>query len=197
MDRRLQRELAISSALALQHEFNIDGTVLERVEVFKYLGRLLAQDDDDAQAIRQQLRKARGVWARVGQVLRGENATPRVATKLYKAVVQAILLYGRKTWNLTASALARLEGFHIHAAYELAQEHQLSQGANHVWTYPRLADVLEECGMQTIAEYIHKQRDTIAVYVATWPILEACRAGKRQRGSMPRQWWWEQPMSFE
>jgi hypothetical protein len=63
MDRQLQRESAISLALALRREFNVDRTVLEWVEVFKYLGRLLAQDDDDAQAIRQQLRKARGVWA--------------------------------------------------------------------------------------------------------------------------------------
>jgi hypothetical protein len=76
MDQRLQRESAISSALALQHKFNVNGTVLERVEVFKYLGCLLAQDDDDAQAIRQQMRKARGVWAQVGQVLRGENVMP-------------------------------------------------------------------------------------------------------------------------
>jgi hypothetical protein len=83
MDWRLQWESAISSALALRRQFNVDGTVLERVEVFKYLGRLLVQDDDDAQAIRQQLQKARGVWARVGQVLRGENAMPRVAAKFY------------------------------------------------------------------------------------------------------------------
>jgi hypothetical protein len=81
MDRQLQRESAISSALALQCKFNVDGTVLERVEVFTYLSRLLAQDNDDTQAIRQQLRKARGVWAQVGQVLCGENAAPRVAAK--------------------------------------------------------------------------------------------------------------------
>jgi ribosomal 50S subunit-associated protein YjgA (DUF615 family) len=42
----------------------------------QYLGSLLAQDDDDAQAIRQQMRKARGVWARVGQVLHRENVEP-------------------------------------------------------------------------------------------------------------------------
>jgi hypothetical protein len=123
MDRQLQRESAISSAFALRREFNVDGTVMEQVEVFKYLGRLLAQDDDDAQAIRQQLWRARGVWAQVGQVLRGENATPWVAAKFYKAVIQAILLYGSETWNLTASALARLEGFHIHLAYKMAREH--------------------------------------------------------------------------
>jgi hypothetical protein len=41
-----------------------------------------------------------------------------------------------------------------------------------------------------------KRQDTIAIYVATCPILEACRQGERQRGSMPRQWWWEQPMMW-
>jgi hypothetical protein len=110
------------------------------------------QEDDDAQAIWQQLRKARGVWAQVGQVLRGENATPWVAAKFNKAVVQAILLYGSETWNLTAYTLARLEGFHIRTAYKMVQEHRPRQGANHVWTYPRLADVLEECRMLTFAE---------------------------------------------
>jgi len=69
-----------------QH-FSVHGEVLERVEVFKYLGRLLAQDDDDIRAIRAQLWKARGTWARVGQVLRAENVPPLVAAKFYKAVV--------------------------------------------------------------------------------------------------------------
>jgi hypothetical protein len=54
------------------------------VEVFKYLGRLLAQDDDDIQAIRAQLQKARGTWARVGQVLQVKNVPIWVAAKFIK-----------------------------------------------------------------------------------------------------------------
>jgi hypothetical protein len=70
----------------------------------------MAQDDNNIQAVWHQLRKARGTWACVGQVLRSKNATPRVAAKFYKAVVQAVLLYGSETWNLTKAILARLEG---------------------------------------------------------------------------------------
>ena len=44
----------------------------------------------------------------------------RVSAKFYKAIVQSVLLYSRKTWNLTKTALARLEGFHIRAAYRMA-----------------------------------------------------------------------------
>jgi hypothetical protein len=50
VERRKQRETAISSALALRQQFTVCGDVLKRVEVFKYLGRLMAQDDNDPQA---------------------------------------------------------------------------------------------------------------------------------------------------
>jgi hypothetical protein len=115
-----------------------------------------------------------GVWARVGQVLRWENTSPRVAAKFYKAVVQAILLYGSETWNLAKAALARLEGFHIHTAYKMARVHRPTKGVHGLWQYPKSVDVLKECGMRPIAEYILVRRQTIAVYVADRPILEAC-----------------------
>ena len=105
--QKQQREAAVMSALALWQQLSVHGEALDWVEVFKYLGRLLAQDDDDIQAIRNQMRKARGTWARVGQVLRAENVPPRIAVKFYKAVVQAVLLYGsetRYTHHLTCNA---------------------------------------------------------------------------------------------
>ena len=60
VERHKQLEMVVSSALALHQQFMVNGDVLECVEVFKYLGRMMAQDDDDIQAIRVQLRKARG-----------------------------------------------------------------------------------------------------------------------------------------
>jgi hypothetical protein len=103
-------------------------------------------------------------------VLRRENTAPRIAAKFYKAVVQAVLLYRSKTWNLTNSALARLEGFHVCAAYKMARKHRPKRGANGVWVYPTTANVLEECSMATIAVYIQSCCQTIAVYVATRPV---------------------------
>ena len=197
VERKQQREAAVTSALALRQQFSVHGDVLERVEVFKYLGRLLAQDDDDIQAIRTQLRKARATWARVGQVLRSENASPRVAAKFYKAMVQAVLLYGSETWVLSPTALARLEGFHIRAAYRMAKRNRPRRGPGNQWVYPKSEDVLEECGMHTIGEYIDVRRQTIAMYVATRPILNECMQGERKRGAIPRRWWWEQKMDLD
>ncbi len=59
VERRRQRETAILSALALRQQFTVHGDILEHIEVFKYLGWMMAQDDDNIQAIRAQLRKAR------------------------------------------------------------------------------------------------------------------------------------------
>ncbi len=125
----------------------------------------------------------------MGQVLPGENTAPRIAAKFYKAVVQAVLLYGSETWNLTNLALERLEWFHVCAVYKMARTHQPKRGANVVWVYPKTADVLEECGMNSITVYIQSRCQTIAMYVATRPILKACLEGERWRGLMPRQWW--------
>jgi hypothetical protein len=74
VERKKQREMAVTSALTLRQQFSVHGDVLERVEVFKYLGRLFAQDDDEV--ICAQLRKARAALARVGQVLWADNVPP-------------------------------------------------------------------------------------------------------------------------
>ncbi len=198
VERSQQREAAVTSALALRQQFSVNGEALERVEVFKYLGRLLAQDDDDIQAIRVQLQKARGTWARVGQVLRAENVPPWVAARFYKAVVHAVLLYVSEMWVLLTAALASLvEGFHIRAAYRMAARHKLRRGPGKRWIYLKSTDVLKECGMSTLEEYITVRRQTIAVYMATRPILIKCRQGEWKRGAVPHRWWWEQQMDLD
>jgi hypothetical protein len=115
-ERRTQWDSAVLAALALRKLFHVEGEVLDKVDLFQYLGLILAQDDDDIRAVRQQIKKACGIWARVGQVLMADNTPPKVSAKFYKAVVQSVLLYGSKTWNFMTTALAWLEGFHICAA---------------------------------------------------------------------------------
>jgi hypothetical protein len=106
-ERKRQHAAAVRSQEALEHSFTAYGEELERVEVFKYLGRLIAYDDADTQAMRSNLRKARGCWARVSRVLWAENATARTCGMFYKATVQAILLFGSETWSLSPTSMKR------------------------------------------------------------------------------------------
>jgi hypothetical protein len=109
-EQRTQQDSAISAALALCKLFHVEGEVLEKVDLFQYLGRVLAQDNDDIRPVRQQIKKARGIWARVGQVLTADNTPPKTRAKFYKAVVQSVLLYGSKTWNLIQPLWRGLRG---------------------------------------------------------------------------------------
>jgi hypothetical protein len=59
-ERKCQHAAAVHSQQALQQRFTCDRKGLERVEVFKSFGRLIAYDDADTQAMRLNLRKARG-----------------------------------------------------------------------------------------------------------------------------------------
>eukprot|EP00957_Ditylum_brightwellii_P008854 671200-Ditylum_brightwellii.AAC.1 len=66
------------------------------------------------------MRKARGVWARVLRVLRGEHASPRVCGTFYRETVQAVLLCSSESWSITSTAMWMLEGFHVKAAWQMA-----------------------------------------------------------------------------
>jgi hypothetical protein len=89
--------------------------------------------------------------------------------------MQSVLLYGSKTWNLLTTALVRLEGFHIRAAYRMAKKHNPEKGLHHWWVYPWSSNILQECSMATILHYIEVRRATIFRYVVDRLIYEACR----------------------
>jgi hypothetical protein len=59
-ERKCQHEAAVRYNRAIEHMFSANREELERVEVFKYVGRLISHDDADSQAMWSNLRKARG-----------------------------------------------------------------------------------------------------------------------------------------
>ncbi len=98
-------------------------------------------------------------------------------------------------WNLTQAILAQLESFHIRTAYGMVRVHKPHKGLFGV--YPLMKDVLMKCGLYPVKDYIDTHRSTIAIYVVDWPIFMECKEGERWRGSMPRQWQWEQELSLD
>ncbi len=118
--RKAQHVTVEQVHLALCKMFTAHGKELVRVEVFKYLGRLLAYNNNDARAVTRILEKARGVWASLSCTIRAENASPHVCGIFYKATVQSILLFGNETWNLSPVSLKSLEGFHLQATWHMA-----------------------------------------------------------------------------
>jgi hypothetical protein len=170
------------------------GKGLERVEVFKYLGCLLAYNNNNSQAVRGNLKKARGIWAWISFTLRAEIAYPRVCG--VKATAQSILLFGSETWNSSPVSLKVLKGFHIRAAWHMVGK-RLMKLHDGTWMYPNSVDVLNGIGLKTIAHYIAVHWQHRANYIVNKPIFLTCVSGGRRRGSSVHQFWWEQSMDLE
>ena len=120
--------------------FTIDGDKIERVAQFRYLGRILDENDDDTHASSRQLARARTKWNRIGRVLRDE-------TQSDGAIVQAILLYGSETWVVLDAHLRQFRSFHLRVGRHLTGRHirLLEEGSWH-WFCPPTAEVLEDAG---------------------------------------------------
>ena len=194
--RRRQHGNAVGAARALEESFSAYGVELETVESFKYLGRVMRYDDNDAEAVRTNLRKARATWGRLSKVTRSENASSRVCGMFYKATVQAVLLFGSESWSVTPAILSSLEGFHVRAARRMAGM-MPTRDTSGKWEYPSSGEVLEKVGLYTIDEYVNVRRNTILRFVSKRPIYELCRGAERMRGTGMRQYWWEQSMELE
>jgi hypothetical protein len=163
-ERKRQHAAAVRSQEALRHSFMVYREELEKVEVFKYLGWLIAYNDTNTQAMRSNLRKARGCWARISCVLTAGDAEARTCGMFYKATVQAVLLYGSEMWNLSPTSVKQLEGFHICAVWRMSslRPEKKPDGS---WLYPCSKNVLEAASLHTIAHYMDVRRQIVANFI--------------------------------
>jgi hypothetical protein len=168
-------------------EFTVGGVPIEQVAQFRYLGRMMDEHDDDSHAMGRQLSRARTKWSRFAAVLRANGVKPRVMGYFYKAVVQAVLLYGSETWVLSEYYLRQLRSFHNRVARCLTDRH-IHPNPDGIWTYPPTTEILKSAGLETIDDYIKRRRDTVRNFVIARPLYEECR---RSAALSSKAVWWK------
>ncbi len=131
-----QRETVMDSRRTLENWFLINGDETEQAELFQYIGRLLSQEDNNMRVVQKNMKKVQKCWNCISRVLRAEHASPCVCGMFYKAMVQAILLFGGETWNLKASLMKCLEGFHLRETWQMCHKHNPRRCLDGTWTYP-------------------------------------------------------------
>ena len=141
-DRARKRRQVIANREADQVVFTIGDQPIQKVSAFKYLGRILSANDDDLPAVIANVRCARQRWGQVAQLLVWEGTSVSMMSYFYKAVVQAVLLYGSATWVMSPRMLGVL-AFHHRCACYLAHDHirQLDDGS---WYVPSSRSVFGE-----------------------------------------------------
>ena len=71
------------------------------MSTFKCLVRVMAAGYDDWPAVAGNLVKSRKILGRLSRILIREGADKRLPGNFFKAVVQAVLMFGAETWVLT------------------------------------------------------------------------------------------------
>ena len=78
---------------------------IEWVTQFKHLSNILGEMDSEGPAVHRNIRKTRKVWRRLGNLLVQEGADSRVSALLYRAVIQAVLMFGSEYWVLSDATM--------------------------------------------------------------------------------------------
>ena len=108
----------------------------------------------------------------------------------YRAVSQAILLYGSETWVLSAEMDNKLEGLHTDFLRHITgnRERQIVDGTQET---PGAGVMKEMVGTHSEMTYIGRQQATVAQWVALRPIFEVCSGEKVYKGGGRRRedWW--------
>ena len=99
--------------------------------------------DDYCPEVVGTLRKAQKSCERMASILGWEGTFPRVLGVLFKAVVQAVLLFGSETWVLTPRMGRALRSFH-HRVTRRITGRPPNQWEDGIWEYPPLEIEMEE-----------------------------------------------------
>ena len=107
----------------------------------------------------------------------------------FKAVVQAVLLFGEEVWVITPRIDRALENFMHRAARRITMK-QPRRGGGGQWTYPPLKEAMQEAGFKGIWKAITRSQNMVAKYIATRPILDLCERATQRLGARVSWRWW-------
>ena len=169
--------------------FVVQDHPIEFVPSFRYLGRILSNDDSDDLAVYARKQKAACVWGRFRVLLQIEGASVETMCRFYRTIIQQVLLFGSETWVLSARALATLERFHARCARGILHR-PIRRASNGDWICPPTTEVLQACNLQPISFYIQRRRHTLYKHYAKdhCVLYQQCL---HRFGTTPRSltWW--------
>jgi hypothetical protein len=179
--------------MAAETVFTANGEPIETVKDFKYLGRILSDNDSDEECVERNLKRAKGKWGSICRILSNEGASPKIMGTFYKTIVQSVLLYGSESWVLTKPMIKKLQSFHRRCARYITGMHIRPNDPNDLdgeWTYPPTATVLEAAGLWPILEYIRRRRETVLRFASERYIYRKCLASSPLANTRNLLVWW-------
>nr|VZI27468.1 unnamed protein product [Spirometra erinaceieuropaei] len=130
---------------------NVNGTQLEVVENFPYLGRTLSRNTKIDDEVANRISKASQAFGRLRSTVWNRHGL-QLSTKLkmYKAVILPTLLYGAETWTVYTRQARRLNHFHLSCLRRILRLNWQDQIPD--------TDVLERTGILSIYSMLRQMQ---------------------------------------
>jgi hypothetical protein len=174
--------------------FTVGDKVLDMVQAFKYLGRVIARDDSDLAAYHHNIAHARTKWTQISRVLRRDKASKYTMARFYMAIVSTVLLYGSETWVLTRRINMLLEAFHNRAgARTISGVFIRKRGGDaeeeaERWVYPSVEAVLKLAHIQPVGTYLDRRRVNFRGYADERLRYKQCQQSDTWTYPFPTLW---------
>jgi len=105
-------KLMTTSVWSDRSDIQAAGSVIEKVDVFCYLGSYLSSNGSCEKDVKVRIGKAAAVFGKMRKIWKNVNISLRVKTRLYEAIILSTHLYGADVWPLTATLTKRLDAAH-------------------------------------------------------------------------------------
>jgi len=143
------------------------GNVVPVVDRAKYLGSMVSRDGTNGVDVDARIAAATKAFGSLSKlVFRSDGVSPAAKREAYVAIVLAILIYGSKSWCLTAELWGRLRRFHHQSARAVCRitmwhvrEHRI-----------RTVEVLKVLKLRSIETYVRRRQLQWAGHVARMPL---------------------------
>ena len=97
----------------LQVNIKLDGTTLEQVDRFKYLGVTLTPSNESTSEIKSRLMLASRALGKLQKVWTDKDITLATKLRLVNALIYPVLLYGSEVWTIKTNDLKKLVAFEM------------------------------------------------------------------------------------
>ena len=87
-----------------------NGSALENIYLFKYLGSLFAADGSQAQDVARRSSMAKARCGQLRNIFSSPDVTPELKLSIYKSAVMSLMTYGCEAWSMTAKTKAKING---------------------------------------------------------------------------------------
>ena len=120
-DQKSHRIDANNDRVSSGMELKARDQILEKVDEFKYPGRMMSFDDSDWPAVVRSLLRARRKWGRFYHLLGQDESDTRNPGRFYMAALQFILIFGLDSWVIMPLILRTLVSLHNWVALRISR----------------------------------------------------------------------------